>query len=767
MQAGTIRSWSVALSVVAAMGLSHQGMATTTTPGTEAASEEENRSSGLEALSEALAQARAILKYIEEQLAALQEARAEADRKRLALSLPPGLSRSTESPLYSVEAGKDAIAAAEDAVAEAGAVPPRVEAYIAFLEAEIQRVETALEEVDCVPTCSLDDELTALRDNLGLARSDLAAAQDAAAAAEEALARQVANPGVLAGLLPDPGVRFAPLSATLGRDFDGSRVFRTDDAHVKAISSDGEGGFHVTYMIGRVEQEVHYAPSEYERGNFRKLDEEGETTTHLLWTYTNSFRRADANRNQGSTEFRYFDGHGSLVPGGYRSYMSYGARTHTDGLPAGTATYAGRMGGERWSRGDPVFASGRSNIRGNLNLTADFQHGTIEGRINRIYIDPPGANNAGLLPSSTHFDIEDGRIDDGQFTANLKGADMNANAATDDTVVGYEGGILGEFYGPAAEEMGGVLSAESETHNSVLSGWFGARQLRSIVPTDAASSPSSVGVERDYDASTVQLADDSAVTAISSDGEGGYDVTYKIDGVEYAVRLEGGEYGSFSPVPALYYERRGAEARVLYSGHSRFFGSTTFFGDSEYDHFDVLGWSITRYSGADTNTISYAPRGFLVHGVRTEADGLPAGEASYAGKMGGYIWETDKPDSSNSTLVRGALSLTADFDDSTVSGSIGGIETLAPGQTAYQTSTEVLTVSAGTITDRTFTADLTGTGAEDSRYEGDVDGQFFGPAADEVGGVLEATHTGNDNILIGWFGGKKDERAETTPVSPE
>ena len=111
--------------------------------------------------------------------------------------------------------------------------------------------------------------------------------------------------------------------------------------------------------------------------------------------------------------------------------------------------------------------------------------------------------------------------------------------------------------------------------------------------------------------------------------------------------------------------------------------------------------------------------------------------------MGGYIWETDKPDSRDSTLVRGVLSLTADFDDSTVSGTIDGIETQAPGQTAYQASAEVLTISAGSITDSTFTADLTGTGAADSRYEGDVDGQFFGPTAEEVGGVLEATHTGN------------------------
>lgn len=718
MNKQSIRNVSAGIVLAAALGLCQPGMAQNANPEEEGArtSEEGSRPPSLESLWNALQAALEALRNIEDRIAALRGFLEEEDRKTLALRLATGLSRSTETPVYSVEEGDRAIALAREALDAANA---------ALAEAE----------------------------------TDREAAQAAVDAARALWESQPPDPG-LAELLPDPDIRFPTLSATFGRDYENSRVFWTDDAHVKAIASDGEGGFHVTYVIGGVEQAVHYAASEYQRGSFRKLDELGRTTTHLLWTYTNSFRRADANRNQGSTEFRYFDGHGSLVPGGYRSYMSYGARTHTDGLPAGTATYAGRVGGERWSRGDPVFATGRSFISGILNLTANFGDGTIDGRINNIYINPPGDDNAVTLPSSTRFEIENGRIAEGQFTATLMGVDRNANPAIGRTVAGYEGDILGEFYGPAAEEVGGVLNAESDVHDSIIGGWFGGRQLRSIVAAGESSAPSSVGVERDYDASTVQLADDSAVTAISSDGEGGYNVTYRIDGVEYAVRLEGSDYGTYRPVPSLYHERRGAESRGLYSARSRFFGATSFFGDSEYDHFDVLGWAITRYSGATTNTISYSPRGFLVHGVRTEADSLPAGEASYAGQMGGYIWETDKPDSSDSTLVRGALSLTADFDDSTVSGTINGIETQAPGQTAYQASTEILTISAGSITDSTFTADLAGTGAEDSRYEGDVDGQFFGPAAEEVGGVLEATHTGNSNILIGWIGGKRDDLAE-------
>ena len=417
------------------------------------------------------------------------------------------------------------------------------------------------------------------------------------------------------------------------------------------------------------------------------------------------------------------------------------------------------MRADGFPKDDPNLGTGRTRMWAALNLTADFEDGTIEGRINRIYIDPPGDNNGELLPYSTRFDIEHGRIADGQFTATLTGVDTNADAATDQTVAGYKGGILGEFYGPAAEEVGGVLNAESDAHNSVISGVFGVRQLRSTVAEGVSATPSSAGVETDYVDSTVQTADDSGVTAISTDGEGGYSVTYMIDSVEHEVYLEASNYGANPIFVTAYSKRSDALEYFLYTPLGSFFGA------SEYDHFDVAGWVTTRDS-TDGTGIDYVNRGFLVHGERTESDELPAGEATYAGRMGGEIWQADNPNRRTRTFVRGDLSLTADFADSTISGMIDDIETQAPGQ-SYQTSTEVLTISGGSITDSTFAADLTGTGAEDSRYEGDVDGQFFGPDAEEVGGVLEATHTGNDTILTGWIGGKRDDIAETLPASSQ
>ena len=257
----------------------------------------------------------------------------------LALSIPTGLSRSTQTPVYSAEEGERAIALAQDTLDAAKA---------ALAEAE----------------------------------TDHSAAQAAVTAAEAALASQIDEPHPgLAELLPNSKIRFAPLTAALRRDFQQTSVAVTDDAHVRAISSDGEGGFKVTYEIGGEEQTVHFEADEYdtERPQYRKPDGAPQ-----FWSYTNSFTREEGNRNQGSTEFTYFDANGIWIRGGHQLFTTYGARTEAEGFPAATATYAGRMRADGYPKDDPDIRTGRTRMWGRLNLTADFEDGMIGGWINRI-----------------------------------------------------------------------------------------------------------------------------------------------------------------------------------------------------------------------------------------------------------------------------------------------------------------------------------------------------------------------------------------------
>ena len=72
--------------------------------------------------------------------------------------------------------------------------------------------------------------------------------------------------------------------------------------------------------------------------------------------------------------------------------------------------------------------------------------------------------------------FEHGRITGAQFMAELTGMDSGSNAL-EDTVRGFEGTVHGEFYGPDAEEMGAVVSAESAAHNRALIGYIHSKRL--------------------------------------------------------------------------------------------------------------------------------------------------------------------------------------------------------------------------------------------------------------------------------------------------
>ena len=70
-----------------------------------------------------------------------------------------------------------------------------------------------------------------------------------------------------------------------------------------------------------------------------------------------------------------------------------------------------------------------------------------------------------------------GHIADGRFTAEWEGHDSGAGPA-EASVGGFTGTMLGEFYGPAGEEVGGVLrghrDATATTPEQIFNGFFSA-----------------------------------------------------------------------------------------------------------------------------------------------------------------------------------------------------------------------------------------------------------------------------------------------------
>ena len=83
----------------------------------------------------------------------------------------------------------------------------------------------------------------------------------------------------------------------------------------------------------------------------------------------------------------------------------------------------------------------------------------ISGRIDGIHIPSwaTGSGEAEPLDASNAIDIASTAIDQARFNAPWVGSGP-MDATPHETLHGFTGTILGEFYGPAAEEVGGVLS---------------------------------------------------------------------------------------------------------------------------------------------------------------------------------------------------------------------------------------------------------------------------------------------------------------------
>ena len=592
----------------------------------------------------------------------------------------------------------------------------------------------------------------------------------------------------LATLLPDSTNQFAPLTSSIERDF-GASTTTTGEAHVKTIASDGDNGFHVTFVVGGEERSVHFEEEDYDSADYNYYKEVAGVE-YWLWSLTDSYHGAEKNR--GTPRYSHVDLAGFSAyhededdaeneGAADQSYLAYGARTDAAALPSGRASYTGVATANTYLESDPS-RSHQERMSGTLRLAANFEDSTLDGMILEIRKRTRDANgrwNAwSSLPDTTGFEIADGRIVDGQFTATLTGTDTNAAAAPQDTVSGYEGGMLGEFYGPAAEEVGGVLNASSD--DRVMYGAFAGRQadpnaapptglhrnmaapvyassasdtFEDVIDQGTRFSPLTSTLRRDWLEVSTALDDDTYVEQVWVDGDfdsdGRFRIAYVIDGQEQMA-----EFG------AADYDPQNEFGKDIEGGDQWLWSVTgSFCCDSAYSYLDVYGFG---HSGGG-HAASY--RTYTTVGVRTDPANMPAGSATYAGRVRADAYKQDNPSSDFRYRVSGDLNLTADFDAGTLDGDVSGIRTRGQGESSWSPLSETTSfeIGNGQIAGGQFTADLTGadtnSGAalDDSLrgYEGNVLGEFYGPAAEEVGGVFTATRDADQRVLYGALHGRK------------
>jgi len=131
---------------------------------------------------------------------------------------------------------------------------------------------------------------------------------------------------------------------------------------------------------------------------------------------------------------------------------------------------------------------------------------------------------------------------------------------------------------------------------------------------------------------------------------------------------------------------------------------------------------------------------FFVFGVRTPTDDMPTtGTASYEAAVDGY-WVSN----GSLQVLTGDAALTADF----AAGAMAGVFALNGTDQAGAAHGFDTFDGAASITGNLFSGTMTG---RDTNYEGEWDGGFFGPNAEEVGGsfrLADPAESGNQAVGV-------------------
>lgn len=532
-------------------------------------------------------------------------------------------------------------------------------------------------------------------------------------------------------------------SALITRDTaEGTTAVSTSGSSVKSVRSDSDGGFHVIFVDGTVEIPIHFERGDFDSDrNLYLTDEDG--TSYWLWRFGSSFNANDLTARLPGYEYMASLGGqaGDGRTGFERFWFVFGATAPAAALRRGSASYEGRLWADSWNSNDPSTAQ-RQWVSGYMRVVANFDLATLEGHIRSIRGSEPGEAARPLWPTSS-FRIADGKFNEaGQFTAELTGHDSAETPSLGQSAAGYVGELLGEFYGPRADEIGAVLNATrdvaGDAHDRVLQGYVRGQRAIGAHTDDA---PFSTGVDR-HDTNTssprvVSQNADNRVTAITSDGVGGYRIAYLVDGQPRSVNLEPGEV-PFGNIDQSYSARDGAILRYWRPFNSEYSG--------------ISQWSHNRFANAESDEWVFGTWGYAVHGSRTPSASMPTtGGATYAGLAGAYEWEPGPTNASSrfAPYYEGSLSLRADFAAGTVEGAISNLRRRPMVGSQFAPVSGQFAIGDGEIQGNALSGDLSGLG-----YSGEIRGAFYGPAAEEATGVMEATDADN-KMLHGWFRGRR------------
>ena len=561
----------------------------------------------------------------------------------------------------------------------------------------------------------------------------------------------------LKATLSDPGNVIPALSTTVVRwrgDVRGTTLAEPEAFFVKSIRRNASGEYVVDYVLLDEDHQVTIPNNGVDCTNACRITVNGRTFS--FWNATNNDDDM-ASFEDGLGEYEYFASHRIYFQpedAQGRLWFVFGIRNEE--LPMGTATYHGQLDTRTWKTADPDTDL-RQYISGTMRIVANFDMRALEGRVYRIQGSEPGGDTRSIWPTSS-FTLTNGRIVNGQFTATLTGVDSDPNTPLDESVRDFMGHVLAEFYGPNAEEVGGVVSAtrDGTADDRVLYGFIGGRKtdrLRGVTDSEALWT----GIDRDYEENATEvLAPPDSFTVEST--AGGYRLTYVVvdEGrpVTLSFTFNEDDFGR-NANPTRYETQEEDDSRqILWDETRSFERRRTFFGFRP-EHLDVHGLWVGNEDSSDNTTSTVI--GYLIYGNRA-TDMPTTGTASYGGGVRIREFPTDQAISTSSPsaiLYRGDFNLSADFGSSTVTGATTNLESRPGDSNTWTTASGGLNFNA-TINGNGLSAnDLSGSGVLAGYSGGRVEGAFYGPGAAEVGGVFDATDSVQNKALSGYFAGQK------------
>ena len=345
--------------------------------------------------------------------------------------------------------------------------------------AELQRQLDMRADISPEDIAEIEEELEEFRMAQMLQQQQEQARLDAMAAAglEGGLARSpkaavyaTSEEDTVASLLPGGQTVFSPSSVALYWDWIGLEGVAQPDlgaAYVKSFSSDGVGGFHVTFVLDGTEHPVHFTTDQIRQENqdYLKFLENSDV---YLWAWSDSFASDDDDWTDGSSFRNYHDLHGWTFVGAgrgaggeYRGAFTYGLRTMPENLPTGSATFEGYLVGEWFQAEAPQeLTVGEVWFQADVNLEANLDDGTISGRFDEFRIPSWWTTSGEDEPlEGNSIDIASTAIEEARFAADWVG-NGPVDVPPGQSLHGFTGRVIGEFYGPAAEEAGGLLSGQ-------------------------------------------------------------------------------------------------------------------------------------------------------------------------------------------------------------------------------------------------------------------------------------------------------------------